>query len=107
MINFEFKLIEQLIHKYKSMRSGYFNQSPRGKWEYVRNMSESMINLLGLSVMDPNYKPRWYAYFPLVYLIEILFSYAYTAWKNRNDPSKALCFIPCFAVVIPVSPNTF
>lgn len=93
---------KRLKENYREKRAEYMRRSPRGKWEYTRNIGIFFLTLSGVSVLDPNYKVIWYSYVPGFVCMDILISFFYTIWYFIDTPITGILVTPTFGVVIPV-----
>lgn len=92
-----------LFGKYKKIKKDYLNRSPRGKWEFVRNIGIFILKISGVPVLDPNWKISWYSYVPNVVYIDLLLSFIYTVWYHSDTPLNGFLIIPTYAVILPVN----
>lgn len=76
----------KLLEKYRSIKADYLSRSPRGKWEFVRNIGIFVLKLTGVPVLDPNYELYWYSFAPMLCGINIFLSFCYTIWYYKETP---------------------
>lgn len=95
-------MFKSLIEKYKTVKKDFLSRSPRGKWEFSRNIGIFVLTLTGVPVLDPNYKVSWYSYAPLLTCLDIFISFFYTIWYFIETPLTGILVTPLFGVVVPV-----
>lgn len=95
-------MFKSLIEKYKTIKKDFFSRSPRGKWEFSRNIGIFVLTLTGVPVLDPNYKVSWYSYAPGLTCLDIFISFFYTIWYFIKTPLTGILVTPLFGVVVPV-----
>lgn len=96
-------MFKVLKEKYKSLKSEYFNRSPRGKWHFVRNLGIFVLSFSGLAILDPNFKVWWYSYVAAFVTIDVSASFAYTLYYFADTPIQALLFTPLLSILVPVN----
>lgn len=94
------------IEKLKSVKAEYLSRSPKGKWEFVRNIGIYVLQVTGVPVLDPNFKVYWWSYAITGVILDVTISFAYSVWYYNFkviDPIKGLFNIPLyFGILIPV-----
>lgn len=103
VIQFKTKMFKTLTEKYKVLKEEYLSRSPRGKWEFVRNIGIFVLTLTGVPILDPTYEVYWYSFAPFVTCTDIFISFLYTVWYYRETPLTGFLVTPLFGVVIPVN----
>lgn len=92
-----------MIAKYKSVKADYLNRSPKGKWLLVRNFGIFVQTLIGVPVLDPDFKVNWYSFIGIVGVIDSFASFLYTLWYYFETPIRGFLYTPYFGVIIPVN----
>lgn len=95
-------MIKRFIKKFKRVKADYLSRSPRGKWEFVRNIGIFVLTLTGVPVLDPKYEVFWYSYAPGLTCLDIFISFFYTVWYFIETPLTGILVLPLYGVVIPV-----
>lgn len=96
------KMFKKIIEKYKRTKEDFVSRSPRGKWEFVRNIGIFILTLTGVPILDPSYEVIWYSYAPGLTCLDIFISFFYTIWYFIETPLTGILVTPLFGVVIPV-----
>lgn len=96
--------LKKFIEDCNSLRSEYMKRSPRKKWEFVTNFAEINLKLVGLNILDANFKPIWWLSYGVgVAIVSIFISFAYTMWYFIfESPVKSFLALPIIGVIIPV-----
>lgn len=94
--------------KFEEIEQDYWKLSPRGKWEFVRYVCNSILKITGVAMFDYKWKMTWVTLVPLGLYIELIASAVYTLWYYyfsglSETPMKAFFFIPTFAYALPVT----
>lgn len=97
------KIIKYFINKYVEIRNNYLYRSPKGKWHFIRCISGYFLKMIGIPVVDRDFKVWWYSYICTVCLTNIVLSFFYTLWYYSGEPIKGFLFVSMFAIFISVS----
>ena len=103
---FEEKM-RKYLKKLRDIKDDYLNRSPKGKWEFARNIGESILMLTGTHILDPNFKPRWYTYISVFVFCDFFVCFFYTTWYNWNDQIKRYVGVSVVGLAVPVSNSNF
>lgn len=78
-------------------------KSPYDKCRFVYDIHASLVNLVGLHVVDKNYKMNVRTLIPIYVEVNYLSLLIYTLIHYKNEPFKALIATPAAGIIIPVS----
>lgn len=87
---------------YERIKADYIKRSPKGKWIFIRDFAIPLLKIIGLAILDPNFKVWWYSYFSIVVYINFFSSLIYTIWYYSDDPIQACRVFTLFGVAISV-----
>lgn len=98
------KIYNYFIKKYKKIKDDYLSRSPKGKWDFVRNIANSLLQMIGVAVIDLNFKVWWYSYMGAVVLINTALSFLYTLWYfyHIGTPLEGILLIALFGIFVSV-----
>lgn len=95
-------MLKYFFERYNSLKSEYMNRSPRGKWLFVMHLGTMFQKIIGISIMDPNFKVWWFTYTSGVALLDVVLSSIYTIWYYSDNPFKGFLFLSMLGIVVPV-----
>lgn len=95
---------ENMFEKLKSVRSEYLSRSPKGKWQFVRDIGILVLKTTGVPVLDPKFEVYWYSYAAGLVIFDVTLSFIHSVWYFMGrDPIKGVLNIPLyFGVLVPV-----
>lgn len=100
-------MLKYFIEKLKSIKTEYMERSPQGKWQFVLNLAVFFQKLIGVEILDTNFKVWWFTYVGCLGLIDVVSSFSYTLWYYANTPFKGFLFLSLIGVFIPVDFSVF
>lgn len=90
------------VEKYKSVKQTYLNKSPRQKWLLIRDVGLIFLNVTGVPILDPKFRPNWFSYFPGILSCDYIFLMIYTVFYYSHDPLRAMQSTCQLGIVLPV-----
>lgn len=92
-----------LLFSFKTIKQNYMRKSPYEKWYFIRNIHATLVKLVGVDVMNDNFKVNIRTLIPIYVEVNYLCLLTYTLIYYRNEPFKALIATPSMGILIPVS----
>lgn len=77
-------------------------KSPYEKWNFVYRFHISMVKLIGVAVVEDDYKVNVKTFIPIYVEVNFLCLLTYTLIHYRNEPFNALIATPSIGILIPV-----
>lgn len=79
--------------------------SPKAKVEFVEQWATALTQIVGVRVLERNYKPYWLSYWPGVVVVEFYFLTIYSVYYFVviGQPIRSVAALSLLAVAIPVS----
>lgn len=87
----------------KTIKQTYMEKNPYDKCQFVYNFHANLVNLVGLHVVDRDYKMNARTLIPIYVEVNYLSLLIYTLIHYRNEPFMALIATPAAGFLIPVS----
>lgn len=82
-------------------------KNPYDKCQFVLDIHTTLVNIVGLHVVDKAYKMNVRTLIPIYVEVNYLSLLIYTLIHYRNEPFKALIATPSAGILIPVSSLQF
>lgn len=92
-----------ILFRLKRFKQTYMEKNPYEKCYFVRDIHAYLVNLVGLHVVDVNYKMSIKSFISIYVEVNYLSLLVYTVIYYRNEPFKALIATPAAGFLIPVS----
>lgn len=77
-------------------------KTPYEKWNFVRQFNVKVIKLIGVAVVEHDFKVTLRTLIPIYIELNFLCLLTYTLIHYRNEPFKALVATPPIGILIPV-----
>lgn len=87
---------------FRDLKREYLAKSPRGKWEFIRDINIIPMNFIGTEYMEPNFRINWKTVIPPFIGLEYTLAMSYTLHYHKDNPLKAMQATPLLGIVIPV-----
>lgn len=97
------KIFKYFENKYVEFRDDYLYRSPKRKWDFIRCIAGYFLRMIGIPVVDHDFKVWWYSYMCAVCMANMVLSFLYTLWYYADEPLKGSLFVSMFGIFISVS----
>lgn len=96
--------VKAFFGQFKNFKKKYLSKNPKEKWTFLRNITASILNVLGCDFMQKNFKLTFKSFVPATCLFLNIVLLIYNAYYYRNERMfmKVLQILSVFALFTPV-----